>query len=57
LTRAILDLTEIFANLKCPKCFSRQVTLCQEETEENAAFEMCGCEFKFNPEIPQGGMD
>jgi hypothetical protein len=48
---------EFFANLACPKCFSAQVTLCEEEAEENAACETCGCEFKFNPEIPSGGMD
>ena len=48
---------EFFANLKCPKCFSSQVALCEEQTEENAACEMCGCEFKFNPDIPTGGME
>jgi ribosomal protein S27E len=48
---------EFFANLKCPKCFSTRVTLCEEEAEENAACEACGCEFTFNPELPQGGME
>jgi predicted RNA-binding Zn-ribbon protein involved in translation (DUF1610 family) len=50
-------LKEIFVNLTCPKCFSAQISLCEEETEDNAACEMCGCEFKFNPELPRGGMD
>ena len=50
-------LKEFFANLSCPNCFSAQITLCEEETEDNAACEMCGCEFKFNPELPKGGMD
>lgn len=50
-------LKEFFANLKCPKCFSAQVTLCEEETEENATCELCGCDFKFNPEMPRGGME
>ena len=42
---------EFLANLKCPNCFSAKVKLCEEETEENATCEKCGCEFKFNPEI------
>jgi ribosomal protein S27E len=48
---------EFFANLKCPKCFSRQATLCEDEIEENAACEKCGCELKFNLELPRGGME
>ena len=50
-------LKEFFANLICPKCFSAEVELCDEEAEENATCGLCGCEFKFNPELPKGGMD
>jgi predicted RNA-binding Zn-ribbon protein involved in translation (DUF1610 family) len=42
---------EFIANLKCPQCFSAKVTLCEEEREDNAACESCGCKFKFNPEM------
>jgi len=42
---------EFIHNLKCPGCFSAQVTLCEEEKEDNAKCESCGCEFKFNPKI------
>ncbi|CAB1074990.1 hypothetical protein D1AOALGA4SA_2810 [Olavius algarvensis Delta 1 endosymbiont] len=50
-------LKEFFANLKCPNCFSSQVELCDDETDDNAACELCGCEFQFNPELPTGGME
>ena len=53
----LCKMKEYFANLKCPKCFSAQVTLCEIETDENAACDECGCEFKFNPELPDGGME
>lgn len=48
---------EIFANLKCPNCFSKNVTPCDDEADEKGTCEMCGCEFELNPEIPTGGMD
>lgn len=48
---------EFIANLKCPKCFSAQVALCEIETEENATCEKCGCEFQFNPDIPKGSWE
>ena len=41
---------EIFANLKCPGCFSRKVKLTEIE-EENATCEDCGCTFEFDPEM------
>ena len=50
-------LKEIIANLQCPKCFSAQVTPCEEESGEDAVCETCGCQFKINPELPRGGMD
>ena len=52
-----MSIKNIFANLTGPNCFSAQITLCEEETEDNAACEMCSCEFKFDPELPIGGMD
>ncbi len=48
---------EFFANLKCPNCFSKKVTPCENETAEKGTCEMCGCEFELNAEIPTGGMD
>jgi hypothetical protein len=48
---------EFFANLKCPNCFEKDITLSDMETEENACCEACGCQFKFNPELPGGGME
>ena len=55
--KQLCRIKEFFANLLCPNCFSTKITLCEEETDNNAACEMCGCEFKFNPELPKGGMD
>ena len=48
---------EFFANLKCPNCFSKKVTPCENKAEEKATCEMCDCEFELNPEIPTGGME
>jgi len=48
---------EIFAKLKCPNCFSKKVTPCEDEADEKGTCEMCGCEFELNSEIPTGGMD
>ena len=42
---------EFIYNLKCPKCFSAKIRLCDEEKQDNAACESCGCEFHFNPEV------
>ncbi len=53
----LCKLKESFANLKCPECFSAQVALCEKETEKNATCDECGCEFKFNPQLPGGGME
>jgi ribosomal protein S27E len=48
---------KFFANLKCPECFSAQVSLCEEETDKNATCDKCGCTFQFGPELPEGGME
>jgi len=48
---------EFLANLKCPRCFSAEVELCEEENDENAECRSCGCKFEFNPEIPVGGIE
>jgi hypothetical protein len=42
---------ELLANLKCPRCFSAEVKLCKEETDQNAECQGCQCRFKFDPEI------
>ena len=47
----ICRLKEMVANLKCPNCFSKDVELCEEETENNAECGMCGCRFQFQPEL------
>ena len=41
---------EVLANLKCPDCFSAKVKL-NENEDENAACEDCGCAFEFDPDI------
>ena len=43
----ICKLQEIFANLKCPGCFSAKVQLSEDEQDENATCESCGCRFEF----------
>lgn len=48
---------EILANLKCPNCFSKKLTPCEDNPDEKASCESCDCEFEFNDEFPQGGMD
>jgi hypothetical protein len=50
----LCQIKEFFANLKCPNCFEKDITLCREETEENATCDACGCSFKFNPELNTG---
>jgi len=50
----ICKLREMMMNLKCPNCFSAKVQLCEEEKDENAACEACGCEFEFKPELLSG---
>jgi hypothetical protein len=55
--RQLCRLKEAISNLKCPKCFSAEVDLCEEETDRNAHCEACGCQFRFRPEFPAGGMD
>ena len=52
--KQICRLQEIMMNLKCPKCFSVHVKLCDEEKEKNAECESCKCEFEFKPEILAG---
>jgi hypothetical protein len=47
----ICKLQAVVANLKCPKCFSAKVELCEEEKDENAECESCGCQFEFKPEL------
>lgn len=46
----ICKLKEFMANLKCPDCFSAKVQLCEEEKDENAECEACGCQFEFKPD-------
>jgi hypothetical protein len=55
--KLICRLKEAIANLKCPNCFGTKVSLCEEEKDENAECELCGCQFEFKPEFPGGGMD
>lgn len=50
----ICKLQEFLANLKCPHCFSAKVQLCEEEKNENATCESCGCRFEFRPEFLEG---
>ena len=49
--KQICKLQEFLANLKCPDCFSAKVTLCEDEKDENAECESCGCQFEFKPEL------
>ncbi len=51
--KQLCKLKEIFANLKCPDCFSTHIELCEEETEKNAECSACGCKFKFGPGFPE----
>jgi len=52
--KQLCKLQEFLANLKCPNCFSAKVQLCDEEKEENAECESCGCSFEFRPELMEG---
>jgi len=52
--KQICKLKETLANLKCPRCFSAKVQLCEEEQDKNAECETCGCEFEFRPEFIAG---
>ncbi len=52
--KQICKLKEFMANLKCPNCFSAKVQLCEDEKDENAACETCGCEFEFKPDLISG---
>lgn len=47
------NIQEKLANLKCPRCFSAKVKLCEEEKKNNAQCEDCQCEFDFKPELLQ----
>lgn len=49
--KQICKLQEFLANLKCPHCFSAKVALCEDEKDENAECESCGCQFEFKPEL------
>lgn len=49
--------TEFLANLKCPKCFSKEVTPCKCDANDKATCGACGCEFKFDSKIPVAGME
>lgn len=48
---------EFFANLKCPNCFSKKVTPCENEDDEKTTCGLCGCQFELNPKIPTGGVE
>ena len=48
---------EFLVNVKCPNCFSKKVTPCENEDDEKGTCELCGCEFELNPKIPLGGME
>jgi len=49
---------EFLANIKCPKCFSKEVIPCECEMDDKAKCEECGCEFKFDSKkIPVAGME
>ncbi len=50
-------ITAFFANLKCPKCFSKKLTPCEGDPDDKAKCEECGCEFEFNSKIPDSGME
>jgi len=47
----ICKLKEFVLNLKCPDCYSAKVQLCEEEKDENAECEACGCQFEFKPDL------
>ena len=48
---------EFLVNVKCPSCFSKKVTPCENEDDEKGTCELCGCEFELNPKISIGGME
>ena len=48
---------ELLVNAKCPNCFSKKVTPCENEDEEKGTCELCGCEFELNSGFPKGGME
>jgi hypothetical protein len=51
--------TEFFANLKCPNCFSKEVSICRDEAGEAQSGEctLCDCQFELNPELKNIGME
>lgn len=42
---------EFFANLSCPECFSKKIVPCEEQTDEKASCEACGCTFEFGSDF------
>jgi hypothetical protein len=50
---------EFFANLKCPNCFGKDVSICRDDAGEADAGECrtCECRFELNPELKNIGME
>ena len=55
--KQLCRIKEALANLKCPDCFSTEVTLCEEQVDENAECEACGCRFEFGPRLPDAAVE
>ena len=51
------QVTEFLANMKCPQCFSNEITPCECDPNDKATCEECGCEFKFDSKMPIAGME
>ncbi|MFP4307094.1 MAG: hypothetical protein ACLFRG_08545 [Desulfococcaceae bacterium] len=51
--------TEFFANLKCPNCFSKAVSVCRDDSgdPESGECQSCECRFELNPELKIIGME
>ena len=54
--KAWCKIQETLANIKCPSCFSTKYKL-NENEEENATCEECGCKFKVAPDIDKTWID
>ena len=51
--------TEFFANLKCPNCFSKDVSICRDGDgdPESGECRSCECQFELNSELKSIGME
>jgi Zn ribbon nucleic-acid-binding protein len=47
----------MLANLKCPACFRAKIDFCEEETDNIAECQSCGCKFDLGPGFPEYGME